>query len=110
METEHREVIIVGAGPAGTTCAQRLAEDDIDVLILERRAIVGNPAQCGECIPNWGEVVGTFHGIDDHEWLIESFNFPDRIQLHRPIYEGLFTKWEIVQFRFGCLRRTSITV
>lgn len=55
METEHREVIIVGAGPAGTTCAQRLAEDDIDVLILERRAIVGNPAQCGECIPNWGK-------------------------------------------------------
>ena len=44
MKTEHREVIIVGAGPAGTTCAQRLAEDEIDVLILERRAIVGNPA------------------------------------------------------------------
>ncbi len=33
-------------------------------------------------IPNWGEVVATFHGIDDHEWLKESFNFPDRIQLH----------------------------
>ena len=27
MDTEHREVIIVGAGPAGTTCAQRLAEE-----------------------------------------------------------------------------------
>ena len=63
MDVEHREVIIVGAGPAGTTCAQRLAEENVDVLILERRAIVGNPAQCGECIPNWGEVVGTFHGI-----------------------------------------------
>ena len=83
MDTEHREVIIVGSGPAGTTCAQRLAEENIDVLILERRAIVGNPAQCGECIPNWGEVVGTFHGIDDHEWIKESFNFPDRVQLHR---------------------------
>ena len=66
MDVEHREVIIVGAGPAGTTCAQRLAEEGIDVLILERRAIVGNPAQCGECIPNWGEVVGTFHGLEDH--------------------------------------------
>ena len=56
MDVEHREVIVVGAGPAGTSCAQRLAEEDIDVLILERRAVVGNPAQCGECIPNWGEV------------------------------------------------------
>jgi len=83
MDVEHREVIVVGAGPAGTSCAQRLAEENIDVLILERRAIVGNPAQCGECIPNWGEVVGTFHGIDDHEWLKQSFEFPDRIQLHR---------------------------
>ena len=36
MDTEHREVIIVGSGPAGTTCAQRLAEENIDVLILER--------------------------------------------------------------------------
>ena len=44
MEVEHREVIIVGAGPAGTTCAQRLAEDGVDVLILERREIIGNPA------------------------------------------------------------------
>ena len=46
MDVEHREVIIVGAGPAGATCAQRLAEEGIDVLILERRAIVGNPAHC----------------------------------------------------------------
>ena len=62
MEIEHHEVIIVGAGPAGTTCAQRLAEDEVDVLILERREIIGNPAQCGVCVPNWAEVSGTFSG------------------------------------------------
>ena len=83
MAVEHREVIIVGAGPAGTTCAQRLAEEGIDVLILERREIIGNPAQCGECIPNWGEVIGTFSGLENHQWLKDSFDFPDRIQLHR---------------------------
>ena len=36
MDVEHREVIVVGAGPAGTSCAQRLAEESVDVLILER--------------------------------------------------------------------------
>ena len=80
---EHRQVIVVGAGPAGAAAAQRLAEQGIDVLVLERRSIVGNPAQCGECIPNWGEVVGTFKNIDDHQWLRTYFEFPDRLRLHR---------------------------
>ena len=53
-EIKHRQVIIIGAGPAGAACAQRLAEDGIDVLMIERRSIVGNPAQCGECIPKLG--------------------------------------------------------
>ena len=57
---EHHQVIIIGAGPGGTTCARKLAENGIDVLIIERRDVIGNPAQCGECIPNWGEVIGTF--------------------------------------------------
>jgi digeranylgeranylglycerophospholipid reductase len=82
-EVEHRTVIVVGAGPAGSAAAQRLAEEDIDVLVLERRAIVGNPAQCGECIPNWGEVVGTFRHLDGHDWLKTYFEFPDRLRLHR---------------------------
>lgn len=80
---EHRQVIVVGAGPAGSACAQRLAESGLDVLMLERRTVVGNPAQCGECIPHWGEVVGTFKHLDDHAWLKQYFDFPKRLQLHR---------------------------
>ena len=82
-DVEHRTVIVIGAGPAGTTCARRLAEANVDVLVLERREVVGHPAQCGECIPNWGEVIGTFAGLDDHAWLEETFDVPDRIKLHR---------------------------
>ncbi len=82
-DIEHRQVIIIGAGPAGAACAQRLAEKGLDVLILERRSIVGNPAQCGECIPNWGEVIGTFKNLDNHRWLKDYFDFPERLRLHR---------------------------
>ena len=82
-DVQHRSVIVVGAGPAGSAAAQRLAEEGIDVLVLERRTVVGNPAQCGECIPNWGEVVGTFCHIDDNQWLKSYFDFPQRLRLHR---------------------------
>lgn len=82
-EVEHRQVIVVGAGPAGSAAAQRLAEAGVDVLVLERRTVVGNPAQCGECIPNWGEVIATFHHLDDHDWLKTYFEFPERLRLHR---------------------------
>ena len=76
---EHREVPIIGAGPAGTAAAAKFSELGHDVLVLDRRAVVGNPAQCGECIPNWGEVVGTFRDLDDHDWLASYFEWPDRI-------------------------------
>ncbi len=83
QQVEHRQVIVIGAGPAGCAAAQRLAEDGVDVLVLERRHTVGNPAQCGECIPNWGEVVGTFKHLDEHTWLKDYFDFPERLRLHR---------------------------
>ena len=81
-EIKHRQVIVIGAGPAGAACAQRLAEDGVDVLMIERRSIIGNPAQCGECIPNWGEVVGTFSNLEEHKWLYDYFQFPERLKLH----------------------------
>lgn len=87
---EHHQVIVVGAGPAGSACAQRIAELGLDVLVLERRTIIGNPAQCGECIPNWGEVIQTFSNIEDDEWLREYFKFPTWLQLHRLDYMRVF--------------------
>ena len=47
-DVEHRQVLVVGAGPGGSATAQRVAEQGVDVLVIERRQIVGNPAQCGE--------------------------------------------------------------
>jgi len=43
------EVVVVGAGPAGTAAAARLAERGREVLLLERRAFP-RPKPCGECL------------------------------------------------------------
>ena len=43
---ESFSVIIVGAGPGGLACARLLAENGLDVLVLERKPVVG-PKTCG---------------------------------------------------------------
>jgi digeranylgeranylglycerophospholipid reductase len=75
-DVEHRQVLVVGAGPGGSATAQRLAEQGLDVLVLERRQVVGNPANCGECVPLWGEMHETYPKIRDDEWLQDYFQFP----------------------------------
>jgi len=42
------DVIVIGAGPAGTSCAKRLAENGFSVKVFDRRAELGNPKRCGE--------------------------------------------------------------
>ena len=78
-EPEHRQVLVVGAGPAGSTVAKRLAEEGLDVLVIERRQTVGNPAQCGECIPGWGEMSDAFPLVKDDAWLEDYWDFPSHI-------------------------------
>ena len=42
------DVIIVGAGPAGSACSKRLAENGFSVKIYDRREELGVPVRCGE--------------------------------------------------------------
>ena len=69
----------MGAGPGGTAVAKRLAEEGIDVLVIERRQTVGNPAQCGECFPGWGEMTDAFPLIKDDPWLEDFWQLPSHI-------------------------------
>lgn len=41
-----RDVVVIGAGPAGLTTAARLASHGHDVLVLEEHAEVGRPVHC----------------------------------------------------------------
>jgi digeranylgeranylglycerophospholipid reductase len=42
------DVVIVGAGPAGTVTGRYAAESGAKVLIIDRRQEVGVPVLCGE--------------------------------------------------------------
>ncbi|MDD4858014.1 MAG: NAD(P)/FAD-dependent oxidoreductase [Candidatus Krumholzibacteria bacterium] len=51
MTSERRlDVVVIGAGPAGSRTAEQLARRGLHVLLLEKRPIVGYPVRCAEAV------------------------------------------------------------
>ena len=51
--TESYDIVIVGAGPAGSCAAQAAAQRGAKVLLIDRRQRLGIPVQCAEFVPQW---------------------------------------------------------
>lgn len=50
------DVIVVGAGPAGSSAARAAAERGLEVLLVDRELEVGVPDKCGEFVPSLKEM------------------------------------------------------
>ena len=62
---ENYDVIVVGAGPAGSMAAKTLAEKGRSVLLVERKKEIGAPVRCGEGFgAHWEKALGI--KIDEH--------------------------------------------
>lgn len=55
----HCEVLVIGAGPAGSSAARAAREQGAEVLLLDKKTRVGQPVQCGEFVPKL-----TLKGLD----------------------------------------------
>lgn len=79
--TEHTEydVVVVGAGPAGSSAAKALAEKGAKVIMLERRQAIGVPLKC----------TGMIHATPFTEAIMAAI--PERIILRRPRYWRFYT-------------------
>ncbi|UCH89005.1 MAG: NAD(P)/FAD-dependent oxidoreductase [Thermoplasmata archaeon] len=73
---ETFDVVVIGAGPAGSVAAQYAAEAGLSVAIIERRTRVGEPVQCGEFVPGVEETKAIFDKCGD---IDEMFNVPSSI-------------------------------
>jgi digeranylgeranylglycerophospholipid reductase len=51
MGTHRCDILVVGAGPAGSSAARAAASRGLDVLVVERRGTIGVPVHCAEFIP-----------------------------------------------------------
>jgi len=47
------DIIVIGAGPAGSSAAKAAAERGAKVLLIDRRQRLGIPVQCAEFVPQW---------------------------------------------------------
>jgi digeranylgeranylglycerophospholipid reductase len=70
------DVLIVGAGPAGSTTAKYCADKRLDVLMVDRRTEIGFPVQCGEFLPDTREMYSMF---PKSIALEELFTIPDSL-------------------------------
>jgi digeranylgeranylglycerophospholipid reductase len=82
MKNEY-DVIVVGAGPAGSMAARFAAEQEVSVLMLEKDRDVGYPVRCGEAVSKKGleEFISP-----DEKWIaakISKFSFtaPDKTEV-----------------------------
>ncbi len=48
MKEERYDVVVVGAGPAGSVTARKAAERGLEVLLIERNQEIGVPVKCAE--------------------------------------------------------------
>lgn len=51
MMTPDCDILIAGAGPAGSSAALTAAQEGVRVMVAERRTTVGVPVRCAEYIP-----------------------------------------------------------
>ena len=54
MKKSEYDIVVVGAGPAGSMAARYAAEQGVSVLMLEKDRDVGYPVRCGEAISRAG--------------------------------------------------------
>ena len=67
MENKY-DVIVVGAGPAGSTAAYSAAAAGASVLVIDRRRELGVPVQCGEALAE--DVLKELRIEPDPRWAV----------------------------------------
>jgi digeranylgeranylglycerophospholipid reductase len=76
---KNYDLIVVGAGPAGSIASRTAAELGVSVLMLEKDRDVGYPVRCGEAVSKEGVAEFIY---PDQKWISAtiskfSFNAPD---------------------------------
>jgi len=94
------DVVVVGAGPGGSTAARYAAELGLDVLLLEKRQEIGAPVRCAEGVgtqtlkrfiepdPKWvAQVINRARLIAPNEKYVEVVSPGEGLILERKVFD-----------------------
>ena len=65
MRPEY-DVVVIGAGPAGSVAARTTAQAGLSTLLVEKRQEIGSPVRCGEAVGS--DTVARFISLDP-KWI-----------------------------------------
>ncbi len=84
LENDQKyDVIVVGAGPAGSSAAKAAAENGVNVLLIERELEIGVPDKCGEFLPSLEEMTRLSPDVPD---LDKIWDIPKRCIVNETKY------------------------
>lgn len=63
---DRYDIVVVGAGPAGSIAARNAAKKGLDVLLIEKRQEIGDPVRCAEGV---GKLHLRQHVEPDPRWI-----------------------------------------
>lgn len=102
------DIIVVGAGPAGSTAARLAAQSGAEVLLLEKDRDIGVPVRCAEAVSKDG-IENILQRPVDPNWIADEINrfkfvAPDGTEvypqvkmtgfvLHRRLFDYDLAKW-----------------
>ena len=70
------DILVVGAGPAGSLAARYAAEKGVKVTMIEGRSVIGTPVRCGELMPSVEEITDMFPNLTGAD---ELFDLPSNL-------------------------------
>ena len=84
------DVLVVGAGPAGSMAAKTAAENDLNVILIERNKKIGFPVRCAEGINNF---IFQDTGIKKNGSFIDQKITGTKIYFYDEVYELTSDQW-----------------
>jgi len=85
------DVLVVGAGPAGSMAAKTAAEKNVEVIVIERNKNVGYPVRCAEGI---NKFLFKDTGIKKDDSFIEQEINGTKVYFYNEIYELKSEQWK----------------
>ncbi len=87
--TVRYDLLVIGAGPAGTTAARAAAREGLKVLAIDKKAAIGEPVQCAGYVPKLIRREVSFDGeciIQEVDRMKTYLPNGDRVEICAPGY------------------------